>query len=420
MQKTIVLLCILIICSCGSNNEEVFIIEDSIVQKAPILLEKSLHDQEFSSVVGVINHNIVHDNDPIVTFSLGPRDSALRKVDSDTGEILWTWNDWYIDTEHAGFRSHYQFDDKILWVVGSRHYCVDLITGETVWRQRLDFSATEQMAGMDDNYYFIAQPQDTTVDMYSLMIYRGNVHTGEYTPFLNYSEIAPRSDPDSKILVGVVFVVPTNINGVNHLLITGRDADPNSVRVNKRHMSLYNLEEETWVYEKMQIGIIEGNNSGNVEIKDNRVFVAAGRHVESYDLLTGEQIWSTEFGHTFSFSGITVYGDRVIGNCENQELYIIDADTGRRIHTGEGSGTSSAIKERILNGVVYISGGGPNTLYAIDTNNSNTLWDISAKEYEGIDSKWKADIYVIPGEANSPGKVIIASLNNLYCFEAAR
>ncbi|MDA8693193.1 PQQ-binding-like beta-propeller repeat protein [Saprospiraceae bacterium] len=314
----------------------------------------------------------------------------------------------------------YQFDDKIIWVTGSRHYCIDLNTGETVWRRRLDFSANSRITGLDGYYYFNGPPQGDNVDEKSIMVYRGDVSNGNFIPYLDYDNLAARPDHVIILTTGVIRTKAINKLGVNYLLLDGRDPVLDSVHFSQRHISLYNMDENEWVYDKSPIGIVESNNSGNIDVDDSSVYIAAGRFIESYNLLTGEQVWSKEFPNNFNFSGIIAVGDRVIGNCENQELYIIEASTGRRIWTGDGSGTSSKLIGRELNGVIYISGGGPNTLYAIDINNGNTLWDISATEYEDFNSNWKKDLYVIPGEKDSLGKIVIASSEKIYCFDAVR
>ncbi len=406
-------------CSKDDGKQDGVITENGVIVELPVLWSKDRHESEPGLTDGIVRHNIIFEGNPVLNITEDPLNRSIRMVDIETGEDIWKWNDTYLpDVESTVFSDYFQQDNLITWAVGTRHYLLDLETGKTVWKHRRDQSYYIWMSGID-NDYFLTGPSDTLQEYYNFsMVHKGDFTTGELKPYLMYDEMVTSGVTGDTRITAVGNTECTLYNGVRYLLVDGRDPKPSTQT--QRHFSLYNLDNEEWVYQKKPVGEIIGNNSGNIIIEDNRVYVATGKFIECHDLLTGSLIWQELFDHTFTFSGIVLHEDKIIGNCENSRLYALDKMTGKIIWRGEGSGTSTRLTDRILNNVLYFDGGAHRRIFAIDLSRGVTLWKLDSQRLEGNREYTGGNLYVIPGKEGEKGRVVWSSNEYFYCVEAAR
>jgi outer membrane protein assembly factor BamB len=418
-MRLLIILIILLITACSKDDGkgDGVVKESGVIVELPIIWSLERHETESGFLPTIVNNNITYDGNPILIFTEDENNRSTKMIDIETGDEIWSWNDTYLpDIETTDFRDYYRHDNLITWATGTRHYLLDLETGETVWKHRRDQSYYIWISGIGDDY-FLTGPSDTLEEYYNFsMVHKGDFTTGELKPYLMYDEHV-RSDADGRITT-VINTECTIYNGVRYLLLDGRDPKPNTQT--QRHFSLYNLDTEEWVYQKKPVGEVIGNNAGNIIIEDNRVYVATGKFIECHDLLTGSLIWQELFDHTFTFSGIVLHEDKIIGNCENSRLYALDKMTGKIIWRGEGSGTSTRLTDRILNNVLYFDGGAHRRIFAIDLSRGVTLWKLDSQRLEGNREYTGGNLYVIPGKEGEKGRVVWSSNEYFYCVEAAR
>jgi outer membrane protein assembly factor BamB len=418
-MRLLIILIVLLITACSKDDGkgDGVVKESGVIVELPIIWSLKRHETESGFLPTIVNNNITYDGNPILIFTEDENNRSTKMIDIETGDEIWSWNDTYLpDIETTDFRDYYRHDNLITWATGTRHYLLDLETGETVWKHRRDQSYYIWISGIGDDY-FLTGPSDTLEEYYNFsMVHKGDFTTGELKPYLMYDEHV-RSDADGRITT-VINTECTIYNGVRYLLLDGRDPKPNTQT--QRHFSLYNLDTEEWVYQKKPVGEVIGNNAGNIIIEDNRVYVATGKFIECHDLLTGSLIWQELFDHTFTFSGIVLHEDKIIGNCENSRLYALDKMTGKIIWRGEGSGTSTRLTDRILNNVLYFDGGAHRRIFAIDLSRGVTLWKLDSQRLEGNREYTGGNLYVIPGKEGEKGRVVWSSNEYFYCVEAAR
>lgn len=418
-MRLLIILIILLITSCSKDDgiEDGVVKESGVIVELPIIWSLKRHETESGFLPTIVNNNITYDGNPILIFTQDEKNRTTKMIDIETGDEIWSWNDTYLpDIETTDFRDYYSQDNLITWSTGTRHYLLDLETGKTIWKHRRDQSYYIWISGIG-NDYFLTGPSDTLQEYYNFsMVHKGDFTTGELKPYLMYDEHV-RFDADGRITT-VINTECTIYNGVRYLLLDGRDPKPSTQT--QRHFSLYNLDTEEWVYQKKPVGEVIGNNAGNIIIEDSRIYVATGRFIECHDLLTGSLIWQELFDHTFTFSGIVLHEDKIIGNCENSRLYALDKMTGKIIWIGEGAGTSTRLVGRILNNVLYFDGGSHRRIFAIDLSSGVTLWKLDAQRLEGRGEKTGGNLYVIPGKEDEKGKIVWSSNEYYYCVEAAR
>jgi outer membrane protein assembly factor BamB len=145
-------------------------------------------------------------------------------------------------------------------------------------------------------------------------------------------------------------------------------------------------------------------------VKD-KVYLATGFWIICHDIKTGKQLWKTELPGDFLSSGIIYADGKIIGNCEDTNMYALDPETGKILWREKTAGTSRT--PFYMNGVAYLAGNGDGLLHAVDTKIGEHLWRVICPE-KGDDSSFFG--YV----TGANGKIFVCSFSTLYCFKAAR
>ncbi len=387
----------------------------------PFLWKIPLHEDvnwqiNHSSVVG---NNIV-DGDKVLILTIKNETTRyLTLISSETGDVLWKWNDWYIP-EAEGFFGRYnvQKDNQLHWIEGTRHYWVDLTTGATVKRYRGENSCTYHMSTFEDSFYVLCSPKDTLQQYETKVVLRGDFYTEEperiLVPYFDLSHAIGNR-------IGQVTSVIPILQGQDTLLIVAYQEifpDWNF----QSYLGLYNASLKKWVYERVPICDIHRKGVLFQPLKqvDSTVVATVGNNIVCYNFYSGEKIWERTFPHDFSFSGFEVAEGILVGNCENEVLYGLDVRTGAQRWTAEGGGTSSKLENRIQEGVAYFGGGSSGFFHAVDIHSGKTLWKLDPYLYEDNNANWNWSVNVVPGKDGKKGKVIIQNALFAYCFEAAR
>jgi PQQ-like domain len=389
------------------------------VNYLPSLWGYSLHKDGSFHSNSVIRGHLVFGDRVLVGTTEGEGDNWLNAVDIETGTELWKWNDIYQPpTEKMHIKFYYEHDGIMAYIVGSRHYAIDLETGQTFWKIRRDESYDNEMEGLGSAYFIMGQPTDTLLGYDTQVVFRGDIETGEIERILVPNFMTDHVQANRLGLVGSV--IPF-VEGSDTMLLVGwQDIYPNWHFVS--YLGLYNLTQKEWVYEKSQLN--EPAQNGvllqPITMYEGKAYMNVGYDLICHDVWTGEQIWKHSFTRDFLFSGFLVEDGRVIANCEDKVLYCYDADSGSLLWKGEGAGTSSRLEGRYLNELVYFSGGSSGFIHAVDARNGQTLWKLDPTKMGGGYDFWKPDIYVVPRKNGEKGKVIALTPMKAYCFEAYR
>ncbi|MEO0474029.1 MAG: PQQ-binding-like beta-propeller repeat protein, partial [Bacteroidota bacterium] len=177
-----------------------------------------------------------------------------------------------------------------------------------------------------------------------------------------------------------------------------------------------------WVYERMPINeaATDGVLFHKPVIHDQKIYAIVGNTVYCHDLANGQPIWSQEINGNLSVSGILIYQNRLVVNGGDDALVALDVQNGQVLWRGEGSGTSSFLPGRELNGVLYFSGGGSGKIHAVDLETGQTIWRLEAGMVEPEADDWKPDVYVVAGKNGEKGRIVAMTHQHAYCFPAAR
>jgi len=405
--------------SCGCEKEESIVKRQSddmgVVIATPYLWKKSLHIKEPMSN-SLIKNQIIYNNNFVVPTTNGKEKRSLSLIDSNNGNVLWNWNDFFDGgSEYIDISFHYQYENLLSYQSGAS-YCINLNNGTTKWRHKRDRSFDVRINGFGQ-YYFTYATITNNNGFDEGIAFKGDMQIGiifEYlTPNFTYE------NPDW--LRGVTHIVKVP-NRENILLVNY--VETSSEWINHPYYGLYDTVSEEWIWDKKRVAdpAYETYAYHPPIIANNKIYAAVSNKIVCHDLETGEQLWKRDFGGDFMFTGIIVEEGKVIANCEEINImYALDAETGTQLWSTPTAGTSSRLS--YLNGVVYMVGGsGGGRLFAIEAATGKILWKIDAGLLgEGKDARFTTNaVYVLPAKDDQPAKVIALSGLYAYCFEAIR
>ena len=419
MKLFIKIVCFISIVSCckDEKGENISISNNrGEITFLPYLWRIDLHKNNQINNAPFIQGNTVFGQNVMIMTTESNEKRFLTLLDSKNGSKLWDWSDFYQPlTEGADLSSFLSIENKLHWITGSRHYWIDILNGTTSNKKRRSTSFKGAITNLGKKYYTLGQPTDTLENFQTSVVYEGDFDSGNLkrvlVPNFNGNQIENR-------LGEATSVIPLIRNFDTLLLTAYQDIFPNYEFVS--YLGLYNLTKKKWIYDKVALN--EKSQKGvlyqPMEISGEKVVITVGNDILCFNYLNGEKLWQRSFLSDFSFSGFEISNGFIIANCEDSKIYGIDLNNGSIIWTSSGSGTSSNLKNRILNGYVYFSGGGPNNIFAINIQTGKTHWKLDPLLYEKNDGYWKGDILVVPGIGNEKPKVIVCSNKYAYCFEA--
>ncbi len=415
----IILLSLLSCCKDDNKKENTILNNRGEITFLPYLWKYQIN------VDGKINHNpelrnnMVFGGNVIIPTTENSKSRFLTCLNSVNGQKQWQWNDWYQPlTEGGDFTWDVRHNNHLHWTTGSRRYTIDLATGENVFRHRNEdlFSFSSRFSSDQDEIYFNSQI-NTDDGFIVYPIFKSNIYNSEIKEVLRI--------PFSKDTLGVEnrtkspdWITPISFDGKKYLFIISAQAYPEWYY--DQRVNLYNLTDNKWIYRDKIAAIPKQNNGGWSKLIGNKFYFTAGREMFSYDVFTGTQIWKREFPHDFTFSGFEIFENIIVANCENGRTYGLNLLNGTIIWETEGSGTSSKLQNRIMNGIAYFVGGGPIYVYAKDIKTGKTIWKLDPLLFEKDEGGaiWRKEINVIPAQNGEKPKIVICSQRYAYCFEA--
>jgi outer membrane protein assembly factor BamB len=413
----ILLLGIFLLVSCKKEELPVKKIdENGIIIMLPQIWKLGLH---LSTPVSnsAIRAPIYYGENIGIPVTNGDNNRYLGMVNSNTGELLWKWDERYHhETESVDINYYLQYQNLLTYTMGGRCYCINIDNGSTSWKKQRNLSFIDQLYGKDSIYYTFSNSETKYLEYDESVVYRGNILTGEIHEYLSPNFSCAVLAPGNRI-GDVTAALPYTINGVEHLVIIWQE--PPTDWDWQSYVGLYNCEARQWVYEKVLMD--QPAESGVLlappVIHNGRVYANIGTHIVCHDIATGAQKWNKAFPHDFMFAGFIIAENRLIASCENEILYCLDPFSGSLLWQTKGSGTSSRLA--YLNGIVYFVGGGDGKLHAVEAATGKTVWLLDGEKFLGGDwfTSYNA-VYVFPENDEMPARVIALNHGYAYCFEA--
>lgn len=418
-----IIVLILIGASCTKeDNPRLQTNEEGEIISLPIVWKKNLHltVPEFN---GKLNYPIYYKGNPIIPMTNGNTGRLLAMIDHENGETFWEWDDRFVpESEQIEISRSHQFENLMVYTMGSRVYSINLESGQTHWRSRnnLERSFWSHVYGKDSDFYLSGRSDAFPDSVDQRVVFKGDMNTGYYEEYLIPNFTIDYFFPGNRI-GSVTASVPVKIDGSEYLAVVWQE--PFFEFNWQSYLGLWDIENEVWVYEKAKINPEKSFNGILLNppvVYQDKIYLAVGFELACHDIRTGVQQWRRKFEGEIFFSNFLIEEGKLVVNNEDQNIYCYEPISGNLLWKTKGSGTSS--KMSYLNGVVYFNGGASGKLHAIDIRSGKTVWKIDPK----LVGEHKEEIfmgtaiYTIPGENGKKGKVISLTGNYAYCFEAYR
>lgn len=425
MRSLIYLLIVFIFLSASCMKEDYPRLQTNAegeIISLPIVWKKNLH-LETPHLNGSLHYPIFFKGNPIIPMTNGTSGRLLAMIDPTDGKTLWQWDDRFVqETERILIGRHHQYENVMVYTMGSRVYGINLESGQTQWRSRnnLNRSFYSRVYGKEDDFFMFGRSDAFPDTIDQTVVFKGNIHTGKYEEYIIPKFTMDYIGPGNRI-GDVTAVAPFTFESKDYLAVIWQE--PFFEFDWHTYLSLWDIQREDWAYDKIIVNNEIRWNGVLLNppvIYQDRIYMSVGNFLACHELKTGRQLWIKRFSGEIFFSNFLIEEDMLIAQNEDQFVYCLDPLTGFERWKTKGSGTSS--KMSYLNGVVYFNGGASSRLHAIDIRSGKTVWRIDPKLIGNAPGEifMGTALYTIPGVNGKKGKVISLTGNFAYCFEAYR
>lgn len=340
----------------------------------------------------------------------------LKSIDIQTGEEQWSWQDFHNDPESITGRFFSKQDNVLHWKSSNKQYWLDLHSGTTIKKNIGNQIFGIESRSLGDTNYSLGIVKDSFPGIMIQSLFKGSFY--DENPKLI---LMPEIDENNIFIdraSDITSIYPYT-EGLDTLLVVAWQKVFEDWNF-QSYLGLYNLSKKDWIYNKVPIGEIDRKGFLYQPLKKykNTVITNVGNNLVCYNYSNGEKVWVREFSHDFLSSGFEISGDILVANCENKNLYGIDPNNGNIIWTSEGAGTSSLLQNRVLNGVVYFTGGSTGYFHAVDIQSGKILWKLDPLKYEENNGYWSTGTVLVSSFGGDRGRIIIQNATNYYSFEA--
>ena len=411
-------------CQKDIESEEKRDDQGIVTEKKPIWRVENTSDQQQPG--GTSGYSWVLDGDLLDTYASNPYlfkpDMAL--LDGQTGQRKWTWNNVLRDFEPVSLSRNYvqPYNQYLFYNYGPRNYCIDLKTGQTVWRRDRDYTAMNGVTyGLGPIYFARATPNTIAkLTGQEDRIYRGDIRTGEEVEItiLPYNREKWKTTSNWRGYTAIITDVYPVIDGADTLLIATYNEPSITRNQYEAYIGLYNLTKRQWVYDRKRLkpDWPEAFNSSWLTVAGDKMFTILNNAVACSNWRTGELIW---FKSLPSFAAIpTPIEDKYLAVFStDSKLYLLDIDTGATVWWKDREIMAVTSQMYYDQGILYYL---TRTLNAVEVSSGKKLWSILAPTTNKLDGNFWGFVTGSPGKGGQKGRVFTRTGYHTYCFEAIK
>jgi outer membrane protein assembly factor BamB len=397
--------------------------QDVIISKKPIWQLPNTADPNKAD--GAITYSLLINGNVLDNYSYKPGTGKPTMVlrDPQTGSIKWEWNEVLRDFEPINIYrgSTGLFENYLFYKYGSRNYCIDARTGQTVWRKQTGYSAFSNSAMLGSTYFTKGTPQalqdQSIVEDRVLM---GDVQTGNEVELIMppYSRKSIRTAASWKQWVGLISdVYPIQQGGETLLIIVYNETAP-EINKYEAYIGLYNITQKKWVYDRRRLNDQwpESANTSWLTVSGDKMFTILNNAVACSNWRTGELIW---FRPLPSFAQIpTPIEDKYLAVFStDSRLFLLDIKTGGTIWEKNREIMSTTNQMYYDQGILYYLTA---NLNAIEIPSGKKLWSIPSPTDGKTDGNFWGFIVGTPGQNGQKGRIFTRTGYHTYCYEAIK
>jgi outer membrane protein assembly factor BamB len=417
MNKLILIsIFIILILSCSKDDD----IKDKsgiVITKKPQWVIVTTDDDSLSGTF-IFTQACIYNNTLVIKYRKGKQD-VLKCLNINDGSTKWEWNDFFDDPSRIIYP--YQYSDKLIWQDRYYNYCINLVTGKTVWKNTSEGHYEYECFGVNDIFTIThlvnrTQPIEKGGNIV-VMDSKSGKPIFSFKPKYDNTGDTPNNDCGWGYWG---FAMPFLKDSKEYISVRFNDSQKACKTEYVEWLGLYNYTDKKWEYERQKLRDLNVpfTTPTNAVIKGNYVYNNPRDAVVCHDLMTGQKRWETS-GTDNNYTRLIVENGKVYVNGNNGYLTCLNADNGSKLWTIRSSGSSTRLS--ILNGVIYFVGGGDGKLHAVDAETGAYLWKIESPDIKK--NKWavfSGMCAVVPGTGSEKGKIVVTTGLNAYCYEAIR
>ena len=366
----------------------------------------------------------VYQNTVAVAGATTQEKDMIVGLDLGTGEETWRWTD-FLSYDRAGGMNDSEYDinqkDNV-WLLqnGQYYYAIDLITGQTLWKEERDGQGRIGGIQIIGNDYYTRFDFERDSAFIPALV-RGDINSATYEKVVEPPIDTIQLFSEFYGSMGQPYVYQED--GQLHAFLQF-DSNVNLYEGKIfNFVASYNLSTNRYDFEKTQLGdTMKLPFSERPKMYRNVMIVNPGGQLFGIDKDTGQVVWHrSDFGDSgdgvFTFA---IHQDKIFAVNEigfTSRVIALNPLTGETIWEDIDRG-NAAHALHFLNGVMYFSSRGDGKLYAYDIDTGKLLWQLNSPEYESFQGY--GGVRAVPGTDGEKGKVIACTYATAYCYEAIR
>ena len=297
--------------------------------------------------------------------SFGAFPDSLKMFDRKTGLIKWTWANYFPESvEIQG--ELIKKEEKIFCNTWKSVFCIDALTGRTIWRSSFEKGLGGSQIGIIGDYIYHSRYEDSSRVRTKGYLVRSNIHTGIWDTVYTQDKI-DQFEP-------MAIIPPSlwiNKLGDSILVFKISYVDFHPIGANVRFdLVAYNLSRKKVEYRLDSFAT--GNSTKSSLISNDKCYVLSGFALHCVDLVTGKILWEKRLGQ-FTHASPFIAEDKLFIKPENSNLYALNPITGSEIWVDKDNG--EGCKDMIYHdGLIYYTCGGNAKIYAIEAATGKKIW----------------------------------------------
>ena len=425
MKIRLIFFSLLLLCLSNCDKDDRIVTDSNgVVVRRPHLWATAISKNGAMHDISVWTPIIYNESNFLVGSEKDDQRSILS-LSAQDGHVNWEWSDLqgllsnpsYKDPISIFRRTYYQLDNKFFFNYSSSSYCIDLNTGQTLWKNKIQRARYSNNAGIDDLYFSAGAEYDPLGEE---KIYWGNINSAADEQLLLRPDYTEVTNPPVNAQGYLNSMRPFK-NGNDTYLAFGMEnpyTDFTPAGSGFTELNLYNLTQSKYEYKKVVINPIrETRMISDLFYQSGILYFQSLNYIHGHEAMTGKELWRVYLGSYSGTSRMILADNRLFSACENGLLYCVDALTGIFLWREQNTVTCSELS--YLNGVIYYLGGG--FLHAVDAGSGKHLWKIESPAVKDSSDEWFNGVCIaVPGQGADKGVVVATTGLNAYGYEAIR
>jgi outer membrane protein assembly factor BamB len=361
VPHVVIILSLLCLLSC--NDEDIVKDNNGVVIRQSRLWVTNISDKGSIPDLSILTPIIYNKFNILVSGGEGGQRSIVS-LDARDGHINWEWSDLqgllfnpgYKDPIDIPRKAYHLNNNKFFFNYSTSSYCINLETGQTLWKNKIERSRESNNAGIGDFYFSVGSNYNPIDEQ---KIYWGNINSADNEQQLLRPDYTETPNPPVGAQGHVNGMRPFK-NGSDTYLAFGIEnpfTDYSREGWGLTELNLYNITQSKYEYKKIVINPIrETRVIGDLFYQDGKLFYQSANFIHGHDAMSGKELWRAYIGSSPLTSRMILADNRLFSACEDRTLYCVDALTGVVLWRAPNTGTCSELS--YLNGVVYYLGGG--------------------------------------------------------------